>query len=168
MDKQIYETFRKPPEGYGEVAFFWWNGDKLTKEKLGWILEQLEGYAISGIQINYAHSNLGGAVYGLTLPSDPPLFTTEWWELVAWFSEQCKKRGISVSLSDYTLGTPGQGWFADEMIQKYPELKGQILVYENDKVEIKTVNKSYNPIAKGVGEVYAKVFWGKFETYLIV
>ena len=165
MDKQIYETFRKPPEGYGEVAFFWWNGDKLTKEKLGWILEQLDGYAISGIQINYAHSNLGGAVYGLTLPSDPPLFTTDWWELVAWFSEQCKKRGISVSLSDYTLGTPGQGWFADEMIQKYPELKGQILVYENDKVEIKTVNKSYNPIAKGVGEVYAKVFWGKFETY---
>lgn len=78
---QLIENFRKVPEGYGEVAFYWWLGDKLTKERLSWQLEQLKDHAISGIQINYAHSDQGGLSWGLTIESDPALFSEEWWEL---------------------------------------------------------------------------------------
>ena len=31
--------FQNPPPGYGEVAFYWWLGDPLTKERLGWQLD---------------------------------------------------------------------------------------------------------------------------------
>ena len=34
--------FLTPPTQYGEVAFFWWHGDVITKEKLSWILELLK------------------------------------------------------------------------------------------------------------------------------
>lgn len=40
---------------------------------------------------------------------------------MGWFIQEAKKRGIAVSLSDYTLGSPGQGgkgrifFFSDEL-----------------------------------------------------
>lgn len=67
--------FRTPPPGYGEVAFYWWLGDPLTKERLTWQLDQLQGKGISALQVNYAHSDKGGLSYGLTLPSKPPLMS---------------------------------------------------------------------------------------------
>ncbi|MCX7010038.1 MAG: hypothetical protein NTY53_22825, partial [Kiritimatiellaeota bacterium] len=33
--------FQKPPPGFGVVPFYWWLGDPLTKERLGWIAEQM-------------------------------------------------------------------------------------------------------------------------------
>ena len=112
----VFPGFRNPPPGYGEVPFYWWMGDKLDKDRLTWQLDQLSGYAISGLQVNYAHSDEGGQLWGLTYPSDPPLFSDAWWELFSWFREEANKRGFSVSLSDYTLGMPGQGWYVDEML----------------------------------------------------
>ncbi len=79
--KDLTTNFSNPPKGYGEVSFFWWLGDKLTKERLAWQLEKLDKKYIEGLQINYAHSDKGGNTYGLSMKSDPPLFTEEWWEL---------------------------------------------------------------------------------------
>ena len=70
-----------------------------------------------GLQINYAHSDRGGRSYGLTYPSDPPLFSEAWWDLFGWFVGEAKKRGMAVSLSDYTLGI-GQGWWIDEILAR--------------------------------------------------
>ena len=53
--------FKNPPPGYGEVAFYWWLGDPLTKERLAWQIEQLAKVkGVMGLQINYAHSDRGG------------------------------------------------------------------------------------------------------------
>jgi hypothetical protein len=38
--------------------------------------------------------------------------------------KEAKKREMSVSLSDYTLGAAGQGWFVDEMLNENPQLHG--------------------------------------------
>lgn len=35
---------------------------------------------------------------------------------------------MSVSLSDYTLGIAGQGWFVDEMLKENPDLYGSKLI----------------------------------------
>lgn len=121
------QHFRNPPPGYGIVPFYWWLGDKLTKERLLWQLDQLEGHHISGLQVNYAHSDQGGPYWGLTYESDPPLFSEEWWELFGWFLQEAKKRGMSVSLSDYTLFAPGQGFFTDWVLKRRPEMQGQML-----------------------------------------
>ncbi len=129
-DLDVWPGFQAPPPGYGEVAFYWWMGDPLTRERLAWQLDQLAGRGVSGLQINYAHSDRGGRSYGLTFPSDPPLFSEAWWDLVKWFVGEAKRRGMAVSLSDYTLCAPGQGWYTDEVIRTHPELRGQTIAME--------------------------------------
>jgi hypothetical protein len=126
-DLDVLPGFRNPPPGYGEVGFYWWQGEPLTRERILWQLDQLKGKSISGLQINYAHSDQGGRSYGLTYPSEPPLFSEAWWSLFAWFQKECKKRGWATSLSDYTLATPGQGWWTDEIIRENPDMAGSVL-----------------------------------------
>ena len=123
----VFTGFKNPPAGYGNVAFYWWNGDTLTKERLLWQLDELKNKSITGLQINYCHTDAGGATYGLTFPSQPALFSQQWWELFNWFLKEAKKREMSVSLSDYTLGAAGQGWYVDEMLNENPQLNGSKL-----------------------------------------
>ena len=51
-DFDVLPGFQNPPKGYGNVPFYWWIGDTLTKERILWQLEQLEGMGITGLQIN--------------------------------------------------------------------------------------------------------------------
>lgn len=156
-----------PPAKYGEVAFFWWHGDDITKNKLSWILDQLKDKHICGLQINYCHTNSGGTSYGLTMPSSPKPFSDLWWELVRWFVGECKKYEISVSLSDYTLGAPGQGWYTDWVLEKRPELTGQRLVLSSEgNIVVERVVGSLNPMAKGVGDAIVDEFYGSFERHI--
>ena len=129
LDLDVRPGFQYPPQGYGEVAFFWWLGDPLIRERLTWQLDQLSGKGIMGLQINYAHTDRGGVSYGLSMPSEPPLFSPAWWDLVRWFAGEAKKRGMSISLSDYTLGL-GQGWAMDAAVAEQPDLIGWELRHE--------------------------------------
>ncbi len=133
-DLDALPGFQSPPPGYGEVAFFWWVGDPLTRERLTWQLDRLAGNGVEGLQVNYAHSDRGGTSYGLTYPSDPKLFSPEWWELYGWFLREAKRRGMSTSLSDYTLGI-GQGWAVDEALAAEPEIRGAVLESATRDVE---------------------------------
>jgi len=128
-DLDALPGFHTPPPGYGQVAFYWWLGDPLTKERLTWQLDRLTGIGVSGLQINYAHSDKGGPTYGLTHPSEPALFSEEWWSLVQGFAGEAGRRGMAVSLSDYTLGI-GQGWVLDDALKAHPEIAGAELKHE--------------------------------------
>lgn len=159
----VWPGFQQPPPGFGTVPFYWWLGDPLTKERLAWELEQMAGMGVSGYQINYAHSDKGGRSYGLTYPSEPPLFTEEWWTLTGWFMEEAKKQGAGISLSDYTLGF-GQGWFVDELLREHPEVTGQQLRMGQDgNVTAETVPWSLNPMHPQSGKWYAEKFFGQFD-----
>lgn len=145
-DLDILPGFQNPPKGYGNVPFYWWVGDTLTKERLLWQMDQLEGMGLTGLQVNYCHTDTGGASYGLTYPSQPALFSEEWWSLFEWFLQEAKKRDMSVSLSDYTLGAAGQGWYVDEMLSENPELYGS-------KLEVKQIETNVeNSLEVGVPE----------------
>jgi len=122
----VLPGFIHPPKGYGEVPFYWWQGDTITRERLLWQLNQLEHKGISSLQINYSHRDSGGISYGLSNPSKPALFTEEWWKLFKWFAAEAKKRNMTVSLSDYTIGL-GQGFSMDEALRDHPELTGSQL-----------------------------------------
>ena len=183
-DLDVWPGFQKPPSGFGVVPFFWWLGDPLTKERLGWILEQMDGYGISGYQINYSHGYQdGGLNYGLTMPSEPPLFSEEWWELVDWFMQEAKKQNASISLSDYTLGI-GQGWILDAILKERPDMTGTTLQMVDGRIEgalscleitdrsgsnrlvsVIAVNNplSLDPMHPESGIVYAEKFFGQFE-----
>jgi hypothetical protein len=122
----VLPGFKNPPKGYGEVPFYWWQGDTLTKERLLWQLDQLADKKISSLQINYSHLDYGGLSYGWSNPSKPALFSDAWWNLFKWFSSEARKRGMTVSLSDYTIGI-GQGFSMDEAIKNNPDLNGSVL-----------------------------------------
>ena len=99
------------------------------------------------------------------MDSDPGLFTDEWWALVGWFMDECKKRGIAVALSDYTISSPGQGWYMDAILEKHPEIVGKKLVYEDGEVKIKTIPGSVDPMNPHLGEYVIEEFYGKFEEH---
>jgi len=128
----VLPGFINPPKGYGQVPFYWWQGDTLTRERIEWQLNQLQGKGIESLQINYSHLDKGGISYGLSNPSKPALFTEAWWELFKWFTAEAQKRGMTVSLSDYTLGI-GQGFSMDDAIKENPELNGAELK-NSDKI----------------------------------
>lgn len=128
-DLDVLPGFKNPPAGYGEVPFYWWMGDTLTRERLLWQLDKLTNKGITSLQVNYAHDDKGGLKWGLSFPSKPALFTEAWWDLFGWFMQQAKQRGMAVSLSDYTLGV-GQGSYVDDAIKAYPEINGAELNYE--------------------------------------
>jgi hypothetical protein len=162
-DLDVLPGFQNPPPGFGVVPFYWWLGDPLTKERLGWELEQMAGMGVSGYQINYAHSDMGGRSYGLTYPSEPPLFSEDWWTLTGWFMREARKQGASISLSDYTLGI-GQGWCVDEILREHPEVAGMVLrMDDSGKVISETVPWSLNPMHPMSGKWYAEKFFGQFE-----
>jgi len=86
----VLRGFADPPPGYGEVPFYWWLGDPLTKERLEWQLDQLKDTGTAGLQVNYAHSDSGGIFFGLTYASEPPLFSEAWWDLFCSFLKEAK------------------------------------------------------------------------------
>ncbi|MDR2755423.1 MAG: hypothetical protein LBC20_06920, partial [Planctomycetaceae bacterium] len=167
----LYEKFRVPPQGYGEVPFYWFTGDKLTKERLRWQLDFLCGKAlpgvspdelpkdyplprVQGIQINMAHAkgSIDGKPYGLfgnSYPLDPPLFTTEFWNLWAWLVEEADQRGIGVGISDYTLAWPGQGFVVDEVLAD-PSRQGK-------KLMMKKTRQAKNTIATPIDSVQNEI-----------
>ena len=174
----LQHGFARPPAGHGIVPFFWWLGAPLSRERLSWILEQMEGMPVSGYQINYAHGYRdGGLASGLTLPSEPGLFSEAWWELFGWFLGETSRRGISLSLSDYTLGI-GQGWAVDHLIAGHPELRGATLALVEGRrddalavvegtpprsVVAEPVPLSIDPMHPESGRLYAEAFFGQFE-----
>jgi hypothetical protein len=52
----VLPGFKNPPKGYGEVSLYWWIGDTLTKDRIIWQLDQLQDKNITGLQINYCHT----------------------------------------------------------------------------------------------------------------
>ena len=56
-DTDLKELFANPPKGYGNVPFYWWNGDSLTIERLTEQLEVLSESALSGFSVSYIHTH---------------------------------------------------------------------------------------------------------------
>ena len=130
----LKQGFLSPPKGYGNVPFYWWSGDHLTRERLAAQLDILSESATDGFAISYIHTDpktdtlFNGKKYGLygrTEPGDPAVFSEEWWDIWTWFSGECAKRGVAAGLDDYTVGWIGNGYYPDEIesreqFQNYP------------------------------------------------
>lgn len=97
------------------MPFYWWIGDTLTREHLAWQLDMLARKRISSLQINYCHTDTGGHHLRQDISFEARPLHSAWWELFGWFMTEAGKRGMTVSLSDYTLGV-GQGSYVDEML----------------------------------------------------
>lgn len=105
-DLDALPGFRNPPAGYGQVPFWWWSGDALDPERLIWQLRELHAKGVSGVQVNYSHTDSPG------WPSDlkgPEIFSEDWWEIYTKVADECGRLGMGIGLSTYTLDWPSGG-----------------------------------------------------------
>lgn len=122
----IKEYFANPPKGYGNVPFYWWNGDSLNQERLMDQLKTLSEAAVDGFAVSYIHSHplvdvewnaKGYGGFGKPDPGAPKVFTEEWWRTWNWFSGKCAETGIGLGMDDYVLGWANNGYYVDELRQ---------------------------------------------------
>lgn len=120
----LFDKFKKPPKGYGNIPFYWWQGDSLSKDRLKEQLEILSEAAIDGFAVSYAHTDPrveperavnGYGFAGNTEPGAPELFSEAWWDIWKWYADESAKYGIGVGLDDYTFGWPNNGYFPDQI-----------------------------------------------------
>ena len=137
--KDFITPLKKPADHYGEVPFYWWNGEKLNKKRLTAQLEALAKNGIAGVQVNYAHG-VGGGEEGLpyggagrTLPGDPAQFTDDWWEFFRHTAKECERLGLCIGMGDYTIAWIGNGYFADAVADT-PGMGAQVLCAERKMV----------------------------------
>ena len=95
--------FKNPPPGYGQVPFWWWSADDLDVDRLLWQLRELHQKNISGVQVNYSHYDTPG---WMTASKEPEIFSKDWWKVYSRVSQECKKLGMGIGLSTYTLDWP--------------------------------------------------------------
>lgn len=141
QDKNIdvRTEFINPPKGYGNVPFYWWNGDTLNQERLKEQLDILSASATDGFAVSYIHTDPavdtlfnknGYGLYGKTEPGRPQVFSDEWWKIWNWFSGECARRNLGAGLDDYTVGWIGNGYYPDELASedRFKNYKGELVI----------------------------------------
>ena len=119
--KDFITPLRRPADDYGEVPFYWWNGERLDKKRITAQLEALAEKGVAGVQINYLHQFGGGeadAPYGgagRSLPGDPVQFSEEWWDFFTHAANECQRLGMGIGMGDYTIAWLGNGFFTDRV-----------------------------------------------------
>ena len=158
--KTIRADFKAPPPGYGEVPFWWWSGrDPLNKERLLEQIEEIHKAGIAGVQVNYSHYRSGAWP---TQDSTPALFTDEWWDFFSFAAQECGKRGMGISLSNYTLDFPDAENLWRKLKISTPEMYATELSYENGKIVKRKVPRTYNPLHPESGKRVVERFFNPF------
>lgn len=126
-DINLKSNFANPPKGYGNVPFYWWNGDSLKYERLMDQLSILSDASTDGLSVSYIHTHpqvdveLNAQGYGSFGRADagiPGFYTNEWWALWNQFSGECAKKGIGLGVDDYVIGWAKNGFYVDEVLQR--------------------------------------------------
>lgn len=121
----IKAGFRTPPRGYGNVPFYWWNGDSLNIDRLRYELEEMADASTDGFSVSYNHThpkadpeaNANG--YGASGSPEygaPRAFSDEWWKIWNEFSGLCADKGIGVGMDDYVFLWPGNHDAMDDVL----------------------------------------------------
>jgi len=118
------EAFQNPPQGFGEVPFWWWTGDPLDRERLAWQIRELHEKGVTGMQVNYAHKDSAGWP---TFPNSPEIFSPEWWDFWAFAAQECGKYGMGIGLSTYTLDWTSSKNLFNEIVYNDPEFHTRTL-----------------------------------------
>ncbi len=121
----IRSGFLNPPDGYGNVPFFWWSGDTLRLDRLGEELDLLADSPTDGFSISYNHTHhqvdtlenaAGHGPNGVADYGQPRAFGEQWWKIWNDFSGLCADRGMGVGMDDYVFALPGNHDFMDRAL----------------------------------------------------
>lgn len=143
-ETSVRAGLKTPPPGYGEVPFWWWNGETLDKARLAWQIDELHKAGVSGMQVNYCHLVSDG---WRTAEHAPKVFSDAWWDVFSFVAVECAKRGMGIGLSGYTLDWPNRDNLYRELGIWSRETCGKVLVDEgNGKVGVRVNPESLDPL----------------------
>lgn len=142
----VRRHFSEPPRGYGNVPFYWWNGDSLKTERLKEQLDILADASTDGFAVSYIHTHpqvdkevnaLGYGSFGRADGGEPGVFSEEWWKVWDWFSAECADRGMGLGLDDYVIGWAKNGYYVDEICRDtaFANYQGRLKMEGKWKVE---------------------------------
>ena len=123
----LKQSFANPPEGYGNVPFYWWTGDSLKIDRLKEQLEILSDASTDGLCVSYNHTHdkvdvelnaAGHGPCGRVSGGEPRVMSEQWWQIWNAFSALCAKKGIGLGMDDYVIAWPKNGEFIDSILAK--------------------------------------------------
>lgn len=122
------DRFRDPPANeYGNVPFWWWDGDRLSKER---ITDQLETLKERGVEAVCFEQKFP---HGPPQGPQAPYFTEEWWEYMEHAVAECDRLGMSLWIHDLTYHHSPPSWkrywqsYVEDEIDEHPEFQGHVL-----------------------------------------
>src|SRR5262249_13849984 len=109
------------PSEYGPIHTEWWEGGRLSKEKMKWQLEDLKAQGLAGTWLYPRFP------YGAPLGTGPAYWTEQWWDYTRFSLEEQQRLGLFAWVSDWT----GYGFFQDKVREEsrtHQDLVGRRLV----------------------------------------
>ena len=97
---ELRQHFEKPDHArWGEVPLWWWEGERMTRDRVTW---QLETLAAKGVKSVCPIQRSPGRC-------DPQSFDPDWWELLAYVNSECRRLGMTLWAYDQ-VGYGHYGW----------------------------------------------------------
>ena len=111
-----------PPRDYSPTPLWWWSGEKVTRERVRWQLQQFAAGGIYGVVIiNLAPA---GPLVGART-DDPVWFSDEWWERFEDACEAASELGMKIWFYDQ-IGFSGAN-VQGRVTQQHPNAAGLAL-----------------------------------------
>jgi hypothetical protein len=115
--RELREAFLGYPHArYRPLPTWWWSGEALDEERMGWQLDRLAEMGIGGLAITglAMHGPAGGSA-----ADDPPGLSDEWYRLFLWTCERARERGIGIATwSPLQVGGPVD---VPRLLDEHPE-----------------------------------------------
>ena len=97
---ELLRQFQSPDHArWGEVPLWWWEGDRMTRERVTW---QLETLAAAGVKSVCPIQRSPGRCA-------PQSFSPEWWDMLAFAHQECRRLGMTLWAYDQ-VGYGHYGW----------------------------------------------------------
>lgn len=97
---ELLRAFEQPDHArFGEVPLWWWEGDRLDRERVTWQLETLASQGVKSVC----------PIQRSPARCDPPSFTPAWWEMLAFVHDECRRLGMTLWAYDQ-IGYGHYGW----------------------------------------------------------
>ena len=74
------------------------------------------------MQVNYAHEDSSGWP---TYAAEPEIFSEDWWDVWGFVADECRKQGMGIGLSGYTLDWPNGQSLVSRTIYSESEIQGR-------------------------------------------